>query len=272
MEVERWRTFPSAKRVGVTPRDFGVAARVPNGNNVLLFGGFDGHGWLNDLHVLDVATGEWRAVAVPVAPSPRSGHAGDVVDSRVLLFGGQASNGQLCGDLWALRDPDTDPIARDADALVDILDGRVTRRPRLREPTGADRRGGPARRRETRAPKRARESPAGRVCICEASPPSPHGPFRDLRGKQGAGVRRPRRRRVAGEAARYYDDAHAVDREPGKWRRLNASRDRTRDLPRAFHTMTKVGDALLLLGGFTGETALGDAVVRVREEDAGRRD
>ena len=130
LDTTTWRwsaladRFPSAKRVGVTPRDFGVAARVPNGNNVLLFGGFDGHGWLNDLHVLDVATGEWRAVAVPVAPSPRSGHAGDVVDSRVLLFGGQASNGQLCGDLWALRDPDTDPIARDADALVDILDGR----------------------------------------------------------------------------------------------------------------------------------------------------
>ena len=115
----------------MTPRDFGVAARVPN-NNVLLFGGFDGARWLNDLHVLDVATGEWRAVAVPVAPSPRSGHAGDVVDSRVLLFGGQASNGPN-GDLCS--DPDTDPIARDADALVDILDGRGDA---SSPPTGAD--------------------------------------------------------------------------------------------------------------------------------------
>ena len=71
----------------------------------------------------------------PGGAEPRSGHAGDVVDSRVLLFGGQASNGQLCGDLWALRDPDTDPIARDADALVDILDGRGDA---SSPPTGAD--------------------------------------------------------------------------------------------------------------------------------------
>ena len=271
LDTTTWRwsaladRFPSAKRVGVTPRDFGVAARVPNGNNVLLFGGFDGHGWLNDLHVLDVATGEWRAVAVPVAPSPRSGHAGDVVDSRVLLFGGQASNGQLCGDLWALRDPDTDPIARDADALVDILDGRGDAssgsRPGAdgRRSAEADADASPAR--DESAEESSREPRWTRLHL-RGQPPGPRTGHSVTcvgnkvlvfggRGDDGWLVKQ----------HVYYDDAHVVDRELGKWRRLErVAGSNQRPPPRAFHTMTKVGDALLLLGGFTGETALGDAL------------
>ena len=279
LDTTTWRwsaladRFPSAKRVGVTPRDFGVAARVPNGNNVLLFGGFDGHGWLNDLHVLDVATGEWRAVAVPVAPSPRSGHAGDVVDSRVLLFGGQASNGQLCGDLWALRDPDTDPIARDADALVDILDGRGDA---SSPPTGADGR---------RSAEADADASAARDARAEESSREPRWTRLHLRG-QPPGPRTGHSVTCVGNKVLvfggrgddgwlvkqhvYYDDAHAVDRELGKWRRLErVAGSNQRPSPRAFHTMTKVGDALLLLGGFSGETALGDAWwCEFGEEDA----
>ena len=279
LDTTTWRwsaladRFPSAKRVGVTPRDFGVAARVPNGNNVLLFGGFDGHGWLNDLHVLDVATGEWRAVAVPVAPSPRSGHAGDVVDSRVLLFGGQASNGQLCGDLWALRDPDTDPIARDADALVDILDGRGDA---SSPPTGADGR---------RSAEADADASAARDASSEESSREPRWTRLHLRG-QPPGPRTGHSVTCVGNKVLvfggrgddgwlvkqhvYYDDAHVVDRELGKWRRLErVAGSNQRPPPRAFHTMTKVGDALLLLGGFTGETGRGRAWwCEFGEEDA----
>ena len=280
LDTTTWRwsaladRFPSAKRVGVTPRDFGVAARVPNGNNVLLFGGFDGHGWLNDLQVLDVATGEWRAVAVSVAPSPRSGHAGDVVDSRVLLFGGQASNGQLCGDLWALRDPDTDPIARDADALVDILDGRGDAssgsRPGAdgRRSAEADADASPAR--DESAEESSREPRWTRLHL-RGQPPGPRTGHSVTcvgnkvlvfggRGDDGWLVKQ----------HVYYDDAHVVDRELGKWRRLErVAGSNQRPSPRAFHTMTKVGDVLLLLGGFSGETALGDAWwCEFGEEDA----
>ena len=35
-----------------SPRDFGVAAATPSGG-ILLFGGYDGHKWLNDCHVLE---------------------------------------------------------------------------------------------------------------------------------------------------------------------------------------------------------------------------
>lgn len=263
LDTTTWRwsaladRFPSAKHVGVTPRDFGVAARVPNGNNVLLFGGFDGHRWLNDLHVLDVATGEWRAVAVPVAPSPRSGHAGDAVDSRFLLFGGQASNGQLCGDLWALRDPDMDPIARDADALVDILDGPNASS--SSETEYDDAAGSASREKRDLA---ARDAPPRWTRLhLRGQAPSPRTGHSVTsvgnkilvfggRGDDGWLVKQ----------HVYYDDAHALDRELGKWRRLeHRAGSNLRPSPRAFHTMTKVGDALLLLGGFTGETALGDA-------------
>ena len=278
LDTTTWRwsaladRFPSAKRVGVTPRDFGVAARVPNGNNVLLFGGFDGHGWLNDLHVLDVATGEWRAVAVPVAPSPRSGHAGDVVYSRVLLFGGQASNGQLCGDLWALRDPDTDPIARDADALVDILDGRGDA---SSPPTGADGR---------RSAEADADASAARDASAEESSREPRWTRLHLRG-QPPGPRTGHSVTCVGNKVLvfggrgddgwlvkqhvYYDDAHVVDRELGKWRRLErVAGSNQRPPPRAFHTMTKVGDAPCSSAA-SGETALGDAWwCEFGEEDA----
>ena len=261
LDTTTWRwsaladRFPSAKRVGVTPRDFGVAARVPNGNNVLLFGGFDGHGWLNDLQVLDVATGEWRAVAVSVAPSPRSGHAGDVADSRVLLFGGQASNGQLCGDLWALRDPDVDQVARDADALVDILDrGENGWTAAAAEEASVSASVSASGSESAAAPRWTRlhlhgHAPSPRVghsVTCVGGKVVMFGG----RGDDGWLVKQ----------HVFYDDAHAVDRELGKWRRLDrVAGSSLGPSPRAFHTMTKVGDALLLLGGFTGDHALGDA-------------
>ena len=269
LDTTTWRwsaladRFPSARRVGVTPRDFGTAARVPNGNNVLLFGGFDGHRWLNDLHVLDVAVGEWRAVPVPIAPSPRSGHACDAVDSRVLLFGGQASNGQLCGDLWALRDPDAekDRVARDADALVDILDrgerGETAEKKKaasvsvsVSETAAAPR--------WTRLHLRG-HAPSPRVghsVTCVGGKVVVFGG----RGDDGWLVKQ----------QVYHDDAHAVDRKLGKWRRLDrVAGSNLGPSPRAFHTMTKVGDALLLLGGFTGESALADAWwCEFGEEDA----
>ena len=286
--------FPSAKHTGVTPRDFGVASRVPNGRNVLLFGGFDGHRWLNDLNVLDVATGEWRAVVIPVAPTPRSGHAGDVVDSRVLLFGGQASNGQLCGDLWALRDADTDLIAASADALVDILesDSMMSTSKGTNEPESQGARW-------TRLHLRG-QAPSPRTGHSVTAVGNKVVVFGG-HGDDGWLVKQ----------HVYYDDAHVVDRELGRWRRLETvvgtndalngaasgtgpatswtsskgtplstdaeSRARSRDAvskpsPRAFHSMTRVGEKLFLFGGFTGDAALSDAWwLEFGDEDAPER-
>mmetsp|Transcript_7954 Transcript_7954/g.33263 ORF Transcript_7954/g.33263 Transcript_7954/m.33263 type:complete len:425 (+) Transcript_7954:182-1456(+) len=67
---------------------------------------------------------------------------------------------------------------------------------------GVRRRGGigVARKERSRGARRAASVDAS--ALAGPGPQSPHGPFRDLRRKQGFGVRRPRRRRVAGEAAR----------------------------------------------------------------------
>ena len=57
------------------------------------------------------------------APSPRSGHAGDALDTkRVLVFGGQGANGALCSDLWALKDVDFDEAIDAAELLLDGIE------------------------------------------------------------------------------------------------------------------------------------------------------
>jgi hypothetical protein len=63
----------------------------------------------------------------------------------------------------------------------------------------------------------------------------------------------------------YYDDMHCIDRETGRWRRLAPAPavappagGAVSPAPRAFHTMTRVGDRVLLFGGFTGAEALND--------------
>ena len=240
--------FPHSNNTRVTPRDFGVATKTPQGNNLLLFGGFDGTKWLNDLHVLELNTGSWRCVTInSIAPSPRSGHAGDVLDKRrVLVFGGQGSNGQLCGDLWTLRDPDRDEALDAADALLNSIDMSN------RTSGGSE-----------KTPKKENEnenssSPAWTRLHLKGPVPSPRTGHSVTRvgskvlifgghGDDGWLVKQ----------HVYYDDLFVVDMEVGRWRKLdggnNLSQNKPTPSPRAFHTVTVVGKKVLLIGGFSGE-------------------
>lgn len=58
-----------------------------------LFGGWNGKRALNDLHVLDVASGTWSEVLPSgSAPSARNNHTTAVVDSRLVVHGGHDGN------------------------------------------------------------------------------------------------------------------------------------------------------------------------------------
>ena len=71
----------------------------PVSKKVVLFGGFDANGYLNDTWVFDGST--WSQVSSPNAPSPRaaSAIACDRFDGRLVLFGG-FDGSQYLGDTW----------------------------------------------------------------------------------------------------------------------------------------------------------------------------
>ena len=191
-----------------SPRDFGVAAATPSGG-ILLFGGYDGHKWLNDCHVLEnigEGGGEsatWRVVSVAnnIAPTPRSGHAIAAVERRLLVFGGQASGGTLRGDLWALRGVLDDENAEESSAGV--IEGAGERRERP----------GPSKAppRWTRLQMRG-VAPSPRAGHAFTS----HGSRVVLHGGHGDDG-------WISKRSVYYDDVTVIDRETGRWRKLSAS-------------------------------------------------
>jgi Zinc finger, C3HC4 type (RING finger)/Galactose oxidase, central domain/Kelch motif len=88
LDAMRWRKMSSK---GDVPHGrVGHAAAVVGGTRVYVFGGFDGHTrYFNDLHVFDLATLRWSAVAARgPAPEARSGHAMIAVGTLLLVVGG----------------------------------------------------------------------------------------------------------------------------------------------------------------------------------------
>lgn len=60
-----------------------------NDDTLVLFGGYDGHAYCNDVWLLHVPTLTWRRLPDDVAPpSPRSQHAACVMDDHLWVFGG----------------------------------------------------------------------------------------------------------------------------------------------------------------------------------------
>ena len=71
----------------------------PVSKKVVVFGGFDATGYLNDTWVFDGST--WSQVATPTAPPPRAaaGIACDRFNGKLVLFGGFDGT-QYLGDTW----------------------------------------------------------------------------------------------------------------------------------------------------------------------------
>ena len=73
-------------------------------SRILVFGGYDGIRWLNDSYVFNIKSLECTQVKPSGSlPPPRSGHKLAMLHQGVLLFGGETTNTQYLGDLWALR-------------------------------------------------------------------------------------------------------------------------------------------------------------------------
>ncbi|PYK87201.1 MAG: hypothetical protein DME40_15005, partial [Verrucomicrobia bacterium] len=70
----------------------------PAGGKVIMFGGFDGTGYLNDTWTFDGTS--WSRVQTPLSPPARAASqmAYDAVIQKVVLFGGY--NGRYLGDTW----------------------------------------------------------------------------------------------------------------------------------------------------------------------------
>jgi hypothetical protein len=75
----------------------GLAAAATLGNEVVLFGGWDGSYFRSDTWVFDGS--KWATLTVPAAPSPRRAVSAAGLPGRVVLFGGYDANNAY-SDTW----------------------------------------------------------------------------------------------------------------------------------------------------------------------------
>ncbi|KAG0452466.1 hypothetical protein HPP92_025130 [Vanilla planifolia] len=86
-----------------SPREFATASAVGN-RKIVMYGGWDGKKWLSDVYILDTISLEWTELSISgSAPPPRCGHTSNMVERRLLVFGGRGGGGSIMGDLWALK-------------------------------------------------------------------------------------------------------------------------------------------------------------------------
>jgi hypothetical protein len=96
---------PSATWVQLSPgvappaRSYLAMAYSPAGGRVVMFGGFDGSGYLNDTWTFDGTL--WHHISTSVAPPPRAAAqmAYDSHTRKIILFGGYNGRNYL-GDTW----------------------------------------------------------------------------------------------------------------------------------------------------------------------------
>ena len=99
-ESRRWRTMVSE---GDAPgKRFGYVS-VTHGHVMLLFGGYDGASWMNDLHGFNFVTGHWsRLEQHGTLPSNRSCPSWTKHGDAVFVFGGY-DGAQRMNDLFQLN-------------------------------------------------------------------------------------------------------------------------------------------------------------------------
>lgn len=97
LRTKEW-TKPPCKGTPPSPRESHTVTACGGGDRLVVFGGSgEGEGnYLNDVHVLDVATMTWSSPEVKgdVVPAPRDSHGAVAVGSRLVVYGGD------CGDRY----------------------------------------------------------------------------------------------------------------------------------------------------------------------------
>jgi len=241
LDVETWTWRELAATT--TPRDFACVATSSEGG-VLMFGGFDGKGWIGTVETLAPpasaasasAREAWTRVDVKPAkvetieavtsvgsargePEARSGSAMVRFGPNVLLYGGQGANGAAFSDTWCLK------RERDGWRWVKLaLRGH--------------------------APS-ARAGHAMSVIAVET--PGGYAPNVVVAGGVGDDGWLIKERV-------HFDDAHVLDADNAKWRRLTLGGEGTGPSARAYHTLTQVSEnKCLCFGGFNGVNACNDA-------------
>jgi Galactose oxidase, central domain len=88
---------------GVPARTQHTACYHKATHSVFIFGGYStSQGYLNDLWVLDLGSGEfWKPADTGDVPAGRRGHVGEVVGDALWVFGGAGRHGML-GDIHTL--------------------------------------------------------------------------------------------------------------------------------------------------------------------------
>ncbi|KAG6915879.1 hypothetical protein DXG01_009456 [Tephrocybe rancida] len=96
---------------------------VAYGDEIVIFGGTDGHFHYNDTWSFDMTTRQWTEMScIGFIPAVREGHAAAIVKDVMYIFGGRDVRGKPLQDLAALRISgahDASHILRRADSFVD---------------------------------------------------------------------------------------------------------------------------------------------------------
>lgn len=97
------------------PRREHAAVYDPQWDEMVMFGGFDGTRRLNDVWTLSLdGTPHWeRRVSLTPSPAPRTGHSAvyDMMQQRMVIFGGQLGSSAYSSDVWELRIDRATPVA-----------------------------------------------------------------------------------------------------------------------------------------------------------------
>lgn len=105
---ERWeQIFPSDSLPA--PRVDPTAIYDAANERMVVFGGYDGNNYLNDVWALNLTSGheEWREIFPSgILPAKRSIHSAiyDAINERMVVFGGDSCHNHL-NDVWALNGP-----------------------------------------------------------------------------------------------------------------------------------------------------------------------
>eukprot|EP01104_Vermistella_antarctica_P015965 TRINITY_DN534_c0_g1_i1.p1 TRINITY_DN534_c0_g1~~TRINITY_DN534_c0_g1_i1.p1 ORF type:complete len:621 (-),score=109.22 TRINITY_DN534_c0_g1_i1:99-1961(-) len=100
-EANTWRKF---KGNSTSPHSRSGHTVVMYDEKLLVFGGYDGHKYFNDLHQFCTVTHQWtKVIPKGTAPTRRSGHTATVVERRMFIIGGCAPDSRFLDDVNVLE-------------------------------------------------------------------------------------------------------------------------------------------------------------------------